>query len=647
MDPLPQPHDSSPTAQPPTESDRWRVPDLIDFNYYVDADERTIREHPSERSRLAERDRRIYLERIRDAVAELSPAHSPRHRSAALRRWLEQRRNDEDSALRPLLPGATFSRSQRLVTIGLGILGCVIGAGIASVLLQYDGRHPVNVSWYLFVLVLLQVLLALTAVAAWALRRSRALQTVVQDLSLLSHLVRPLFSRVAGWVQRQRLAHVPADVQDRAKAKKGLLQSHYALYGAATYLPILIAAQVFGIGFNLGAIATTVALEWFSDLAFGWGSALDVQPQTIHHLARTIALPWSWAVGEGIGYPTLEQIAGSRISLKDPLSTLDAGDLRAWRWFLVLAVVTYGLLPRLALLGLSVLAQARTLAALPFTHQRTQAVYARMVTPSLATAVAGSGTGPEMPIPPPLKHLTAPTAAPRPKPRPEPKPKALAEPEPKPKTEAPATERPRPEPKGPPVDAEKPPTAVSDSTEQVAETQSTASPATEEPPSSVPSTAIAADACVLMIHLDVADLLEESDQIRLQQMLLTHAGWRVAASATIGGGSAMANQAISLVRDGRWEAPPPRIAIIQDGSQPPITEHLRFLHEVRAQAGEQAQILLALVGDPEGEDPLPPLSDFDFEDWQRKVEQMADPYLRLAMLAPPTPGQAQEKEVSR
>ncbi len=260
------------------------------------------------------------------------------------------------------------------MTLGLGVLGCVVGAGVASTLLQYDGQHPVNVSWYLFVLVLLQILLAATTVAAWALRRSRPLQTAMQDLSLLSHLIRPLFSRVGGLDS----ASTPRPSCPRTSAtgprrRTGLLQSHYALYGPASYLPILIAAQVFGIGFNLGAIATTVALEWFSDLAFGWGSALDVQPQTIHDLARVIALPWSWAFGEGLGYPTLEQVAGSRISLKDALSTLDAGDLRAWRWFLVLAVVTYGLLPRLVLLGLSVLTQARTLAALPFTHQRTQA----------------------------------------------------------------------------------------------------------------------------------------------------------------------------------------------------------------------------------------------------------------------------------
>jgi hypothetical protein len=513
----------------------------------------------------------------------------------------------EDTALRPLLPGASFARAQRLVTSGLAVFGCVIGVGIASALLHYDGTHPVNVSWYLFVLVLLQILLAAITASVWALRRFGLLQAAAQDLSLLSQMVRPLFARVGGWIRHQRLAHLPPEARERAKARAGLLQSHYALYGPASYLPVLIAAQVFGIGFNLGAISTTVALEWFSDLAFGWGSALDVQPQTVHDLTRFIALPWSWAFGEGLGYPTLEQIAGSRIYLKDPLSTLDADHLRAWRWFLVLAVATYGLLPRLLLLAVSVRIQAGTLAALPFTHQRSQGLYARLITPSLETAIAGSGTGPDMPIPQPLKPLTAPTTAPRP----EAKWAAPADSEP---TEAKRTQGERP-----------------------AQRTRVTRPLAEDMTAYARVPAIAADACVLMIHLDVADMLEEPDQIRLQRMLLAHTGWKVAVSVTIGGGSAMADQAIALIRDRHWEASPPRIAVVQDGSQPPITEDLRFLRAVRAQAGEQAQILLALVGDPDSDDPLPPVSEFDFSDWQRKIEQMGDPYLRLETLASPDP----------
>jgi hypothetical protein len=139
---------------------------------------------------------------------------------------------------------------------------------------------------------------------------------------------------------------------------------------------------------------------------------------------------------------------------------------------------------------------------------------------------------------------------------------------------------------------------------------------------------------VLLLHVDVADVLEDTDHGRLQQLLRQCSGWRVANSATYGGGTAMADQAIALIEDCDWEAPPARVALIDDGSQPPITERLRFLRRVRAAAGDQAQILLALTGDPDGDDPLPPVSDFDFGDWQRKIEQLADPYLRLTMLAP-------------
>ncbi|MCF7984525.1 MAG: DUF2868 domain-containing protein [Thiohalocapsa sp.] len=769
---------SSGSAPDPEDSGRWSVSDLIDFDYYIDEDERLMRESASERKRLVERDRRLYRDKIEPALR--LPEHTAKHRSLALRRWLAARRGNEDPALRPLLPGAAFARGQRLVTIGLGVLGFVTGIGVASALLQYDGVHPVNVSWYVFVLVILQLVLAGATLAFWYGRRSSAVKTAAQDFSLIGNIFKPLFSRTARWVQRQRLAHTPPDIRERAETRRGLLEAHYALYGSASYLPVLIPAQVFGIGFNIGAIIITVALEWFTDLAFGWGSALNVQPQTIHSIAHFIALPWTWLLGDGVGVPTLEQIAGTRINLKDPLYILDAAHLRSWRWFVVLAVITYGLLPRLILLGLSVLKQRRALAALPFTHQRAQGLYARLITPSLQTGELGSGQGPEMPIPAPLKPLTAPTAAPRPEPSGKPPPtdtvagetipvpppsggppapaesagaarppsaqepsaeqstllkparvplrdgrpkvgqEAKAQPEatiepkgeagpevaPLPKSEpepasAPASKakpkrKPKPKPKGkaepgadvsrgeraepaPSPPEEKPaaeetgpvhkPAAApaaepeleragagekAPETARRAPAQPPAEPRAERslspeqpappvqtpPPASAVGVDIAAGACVLLLHIDVADVLEESDHARLQQMLRQHTGWQVAASATYGGGRAMADQATSLIAEGRWRAPPARVALVQDGSQPPITESLRFLRAVRAAAGEHAQVVLALVGDPDGDDPLPPLSEFDFTDWKRKIDQMGDPYLRLEMLAGPAEEQS-------
>ncbi len=685
-----QPADYSPdSARADAESTRWQLPDLLDFDYYVDRDEARLRTDPGERKRLTDRDRRLYSERIAPHVD--AAEHSPQHRSAALRRWLGIRRNAEDPSLQALLPGSAFARGQRLVTLGLGVLGFLAGMGVAAALLQYDGQRPVNVSWYLFILVLLQLLLLGGTAAIWYARRSRAMQSAVQDLSLIGHVLKPLFARTAGWVQRQRLAHMPPDVREQAKARQGLIGGHFALYGPAAFLPMLIPPQAFGICFNLGAIVTTVALEWFTDLAFGWGTALNVSPGTIHGIAQFIALPWSWLFGEGVGFPTLEQVQGSRISLKDPLFIMDAEALRSWRSFLVLAVFTYGLLPRLVLLALSMQRVRRTLDALPFTHQRTQSLYARMITPQLRTA-GQTHQGPEMPIPAPLKPVSAPRAAPQPEHRPEPEPtpeplsarapepRSAPVPSPEPSPEAPPKARPQPKadvrPKRaskakpaakskqdaeePPAKAPSPPASTPSaqpsaarSTGRSAETLGSRTEPTPEPQSeprqaptqphrgradtdaATPPSAVAADGCVLLLHVDIADVLGDAHQTRLQQLLHGLSGWSVHKSVTFGGGSAQAKSALASIEDVDWLAPPARVALLADGSQPPITETLRFLRAVRAAAGEHAQVMLALVGDPDGDDPLPPLPEFEFQDWQRKIEQLGDPYLRLEMLAGP------------
>ncbi len=616
---------------------RWRVPDLIDFDYYVDEDERLLHEQPTQRKHLADRDRQLYKDQIAPIVGE-DDAHTTKHRNRALRRWLELRREQEDPAVAELLPGQAFARAQRLVATAMGVLGFLAGIGVASTLLHYEGDYPVNVSWYLFWLVLLQLILVGSTIGLWYGRRSRLVKGATQDLSLIGQLLRPLFSRAARWIQKQRLTHVAPELRERTRARQGLVQANYALYGPASYLPVLVPAQVFGIGFNIGAILMSMALIWFVDLGFGWGSAMNVSAETIQGVVRVIALPWSWLFGEGVGVPTLQEIAGTRISLKDSLAQFNADHLRSWRWFLVLAVFTYGLLPRVLLLGLSAFKQWRALAALPFTHQRAQAPYARMITPSIETRTIRAGAGTEMPIPAPFMPLTRPPSAPRPPRAPvapasaaPPKADAAAHASPPPVAKTPA------EPIEAPVAPQIPPPAKLQAKAQAPEapTDSSQASAASEPEASIQGVSVDADACILLLHIDVADLLEDQDHhARLQQLLRAQTGWRVAAAATYGGGRAMTEQAIEMIDHATWSAPPARIALIQDGSQPPITENLRFLRLVRSAAGEQAQMLLALTGDSEDEeDPLPPLSEFDFADWLRKIEQMGDPYLRLVMLA--------------
>lgn len=815
-----QSNHSSPHREAPDGARDWTVADLIDFEYYLDADERELREQASARKVLAERDRALYLEDIAPEVADHQP-HTPTHRRISLRRWLAARRGAEPPEMRGILPGSAFASAQRLVVILLAVVGFLGGIGVASALLSYDGTRPVSVSWYLFLLVIVQFLLVVSVAAAWGLRRARGQSDAAPGLMM--HVVRPLVAKAASWLQSQRIGHAATDVQDQVRARQGLLKSQYALYGPVSYLPLLIPVQVFGVAFNVGVILTTLLLEWFTDLAFGWGSTLNVHPQTIFDMTRLIALPWGWLLGEGIGYPSLEQVAGSRIILEHwatatPTVKPDPAHLRSWGSFLVLAVFTYGLLPRLALWGGSVLAQRFILARLPFTHSRTQALYARMLLPRLETTARGGREGAEMPIPAPSvsrnlrpgveepatqatarpwrnalvkpvqpdaapprassepalerseptetaalvgmpgveamgpspapspepgppeteTHRTAseepesPVAegavetlqpieaarkrvrsapkrkpeaelVPEPKPDPEPasesepKPKAAPAPEPRreaapvaqalppspestlilppePKRKALEPKVPEPEaantappalpPQGPEVEQTAPIEPAPVHSERASTETLPVAPRAPEKPVAAPPIAPAAepepvpgpvspsgptppqtlgprgvrfdaDACLLLLHVDIDDILEAEDRPRLEQLLMEHTGWRVAATETVGAGSSMTEAAIAVLENGDWQAPPPRIVVIEDGSQPPITESLRFLRELRAAAGTRAQIMLALVGDPTDEDRLPPMRLFDFTDWQRKIDQMADPYLRLEILAPP------------
>jgi hypothetical protein len=633
----------SPEDDDVRETDRWTVADLIDLEYFLDADEQMLHEGTAARSALTERDRTLYLNRIAPAVTTTRP-HTTLHRRRSLRRWLRERRAAERPERRLLLPGRIFAQALRLTTLGLAVLGFLIGIGAASALLSYDGHRPINVALYIFFLVFVQFLFMGVGTVAWLVRRARPLGQAVRDLSLLGRLIRPLVTRVSHWLMRQHLAATRQDVNDRTATQVGRLRSQFALYGSVSFLPILIPAQVFGVAFNLGVILTTLWLEWFTDLGFGWQTALDLSPQFIHDLARAVSAPWGWLFGEGVGYPSLEQVAGSRILLKDPLSLLDADHLRSWRWFLVLAVCTYGLLPRLLLLGASLLTQRHLLERQPFTQGRTQALYARLLTPMVQTATHGSGHGTAMPIPAPVTHqgpLARPIAAPtHPPTAPHPTDQVavtesrVVAPQ---NTPVPVADRGRPAPERPDPEPTLLPTTMLDAAgAQPAAPRPASEPtaAPLEPRGTEVPDGIAADACLVLVQFDVDVLIDDAQRPRVAELVRTLTGWRVAASASFGSGSAMTAGMANWIKGQRWLAPPARVAVIMDGSQPPITENLRFLRELRAAAGTQAQVLLALVGDPQDDDPLPPVRTFDFTDWQRKIVQLADPYLRLDMLVP-------------
>lgn len=352
----------------------WTIPDLMDFEYFLAAEGR------STDASAPQRDRRIFLEVVEPSIGRLSPGSSA-FRRGALRLWLEER-----AALfqkeRPgvALPGEVFAESRALLRIIVAVAGLVFGTGVALSLLIYTGKAAVNVTMYLSVLVFLQILCLLVMLRFLFLKAS---------LGTLRHysVIYGLFSRA--WerlsLRIARLGEAGIEGRDEIRAATGLMRGMYGIYGRVLFWPVFALIQLFGVTFNIGAVGATLIRVLTADLAFGWQSTLQMSSRAVHVLVKILAAPWAWLLGPQ-AYPSLEQIEGSRMVLKEGISSLATGDLVSWWPFLVGAVVCYGLLPRILLSIMAVIGEQRALARVRFTHAGCDQLLMRMRSPAISTA---------------------------------------------------------------------------------------------------------------------------------------------------------------------------------------------------------------------------------------------------------------------
>jgi hypothetical protein len=127
------------------------------------------------------------------------------------------------------------------------------------------------------------------------------------------------------------------------------------------FWPVFILTSVFAFCFTLGALGGTFFRVIVSDMAFGWQSTLMTTSQSVYDLVSRTALPWSWFMPETLAHPSLAQIEGSRIILKEGIAVLATRDLVSWWPFLCLGILFYAVLPRGALLVTGLLAQHHVL----------------------------------------------------------------------------------------------------------------------------------------------------------------------------------------------------------------------------------------------------------------------------------------------
>ena len=354
---------------------KWHIGDIIDLEYFFHRD--AVSQSAEDQQYLHERDRTIFLDSVRPGLKE---GETP-DRQFIIRTWLNRRREEEAGA-DAVLPGEGFTNLYSSFKVLFVLAGLFTGAGAGLSFLAYSGARPINVFVYLSVFVFSQILLLLLLLF---LSMYRLQKRSFPSASPLYKMIGRFMLRMVLWAGKRLSGKLGADRRSRVEASLGLIMSKGSTYGVLFFLPVFILTQLFAVGFNLGLLAATLFKVITADIAFGWQSTLQLSPGAVHALVQKIALPWSWLVPAYPAFPTLAQIEGSRIILKEGIYHLSTPDLASWWPFLCFSVLFYGLLPRLLFFLAGVAAQRRHLGALDFRQGTYEQLLLRMTTPSVST----------------------------------------------------------------------------------------------------------------------------------------------------------------------------------------------------------------------------------------------------------------------
>lgn len=209
-------------------------------------------------------------------------------------------------------------------------LAFVLGSLMASAVLTYSGEQPINIFACLlafFVLPLIGSALSLIGFLPSWIPLSGLFKSLSPSRALLGRF-------------RAFKASVPSF--DLKKA-------------------FLVYVNQFGVFFFAGAICSFLVLLTVSDLAFGWSSTIVKEPERVVKIVQTISAPWEGFLPSAV--PSEELVQETRFFRlnRAELTGVQAETFSAWWPFLLVSLIVYGLVPRLAMLVLASILSKREL----------------------------------------------------------------------------------------------------------------------------------------------------------------------------------------------------------------------------------------------------------------------------------------------
>ena len=233
---------------------------------------------------------------------------------------------------KPLL-SETFSTYLYGITLLLVIVGFLAGLFSGIALLNYNGIAPVNVIYFMAMVIALPLLtMTLTLFSIFKANQTR---------SVLIHLS-PSY-----WMEKI-VALLPHKVQQN-------LQSLKINPLLANWI-IIKRSQLIALFFAIGLLLSLLLVVATKDIAFAWSTTLQIDAVTFHNFLNTLAFPWrSWFPS---AVPSLELIEQSQyFRLGDRLSEEmidNASKLGEWWKFLAFATLFYAIVLRFLMVLISI-----------------------------------------------------------------------------------------------------------------------------------------------------------------------------------------------------------------------------------------------------------------------------------------------------
>ena len=248
--------------------------------------------------------------------------------------------NEHKAKLKKPLLSETFSSYLYGVTLTLILIAFVLGFLSGVGLLSYSGHEPVNVIYFM-VMVVLFPLFTMTLTLISMIRANTA-------QSLLVH-ISPAF-----WMEK--IVHfLPHKIQENLKEVK--------INPLLTNWIVIKRSQIIALAFSFGLLLALLGVVATKDIAFAWSTTLSISPEHFHRFLQTVAFPWREYYPSAV--PSVELIEQSQyFRLGDKLSEemiSHASKLGEWWKFLAFATIFYAIILRFGLYALSLFGLKRAI----------------------------------------------------------------------------------------------------------------------------------------------------------------------------------------------------------------------------------------------------------------------------------------------